>query len=75
MPWQVFRAPQAAETELRAAVRLDPDRPEAHNMLGLALAANGRTAEAIAQYALAVHAGPEYWSARFNLATELAKAG
>jgi Flp pilus assembly protein TadD len=66
---------QAAETELRAAVRLDPARPEAHNMLGLALAATGRSAEAIAQYALAVRTGPEYWSARFNLATELAKVG
>jgi cytochrome c-type biogenesis protein CcmH/NrfG len=34
---------QAAETELRAVVRLDPARPEAHNMFGLSLAATGRS--------------------------------
>jgi tetratricopeptide (TPR) repeat protein len=66
---------QAAVTELRAAVRLQADRPEAHNMLGLALASTGRNAEALEQYALALRARPGYASARFNLATALAKAG
>jgi len=66
---------QAAVTELRAAVRLEADRPEAHNMLGLALAATGRNGEAMEQYALALRARPGYASARFNLATALAKAG
>jgi tetratricopeptide (TPR) repeat protein len=66
---------QAAVTELRAATRLQPDRPEASNMLGLALAATGRNSEAIEQFALALRARPGYASARFNLATALAKAG
>jgi tetratricopeptide (TPR) repeat protein len=66
---------QAAVTELRAAVRLQADRPEPHNMLGLALAATGRNAEAIEQYALALRERPGYAAARFNLATALAKAG
>jgi tetratricopeptide (TPR) repeat protein len=66
---------QAAVTQLRAAVKLQPNRPEALNMLGLALAAMGRNAEAIAQYALALRARPQYAAARFNLATALAKAG
>jgi tetratricopeptide (TPR) repeat protein len=66
---------QAAVTELRTAAQLDPNRPEIHNMLGLALATMGRNAEAIEQYALALRARPEYASARFNLATVLAKTG
>ena len=37
---------------LEAAVRLDPDRAEARNMLGLALAQTGRTREAAAQFSL-----------------------
>lgn len=66
---------QAAVTELREAVRLDASRPEAHNMLGLALASTGRNSEAIEQYILALRARPAYSSARFNLAVALAKAG
>ena len=64
-----------AVTELRAAARLDPDRPEVRNMLGLALAATGRNAEAMEQFALALRARPGYASARYNLATALARAG
>ena len=67
--------PQAAVTELRAAERLEPNRPEVHNMLGLGLAALNRNADAIAQYQLALRSRPDYASARFNLATALAKSG
>jgi hypothetical protein len=67
--------PQAAITELRAAERLEPNRPEVHNMLGLGLAALNRNADAIAQYQLALRSRPDYASARFNLATALAKTG
>jgi tetratricopeptide (TPR) repeat protein len=66
---------QAAVTELREAVHLDAARPEAHNMLGLALAATGRNTEAVEQYVLALRARPAYSSARYNLAVALAKAG
>jgi tetratricopeptide (TPR) repeat protein len=67
--------PQAAITELRAAERLEPNRPEVHNMLGLGLAALNRNADAIAQYQLALRSRSDYASARFNLATALAKTG
>jgi tetratricopeptide (TPR) repeat protein len=66
---------QAAVTELREAVRLDANRPEAHNMLGLALAATGRNLDAIQQYILALEDRPAYAGARFNLAVALAKVG
>ena len=66
---------QAAVTELRTAVRLEPNRPEASNMLGLGLARLGRNAEAIGEFELALRERPDYASARFNLATALAKSG
>jgi tetratricopeptide (TPR) repeat protein len=44
-------------------------------MLGLALATLNRNAEAIGQYELALRSRPDYASARFNLATALAKSG
>jgi len=66
---------QAAVSELRTAVRLEPNRPEACNMLGLGLARLGRNAEAIGEFELALRERPDYASARFNLATALSKAG
>jgi Tetratricopeptide repeat len=67
--------PQSAITELRTAARLEPKRPEIHNMLGLGLATLNRNAEAIPQFEMALRARPDYSSARFNLATSLAKTG
>jgi len=66
---------QGAVSMLEAAVRLQPQGPEAHNMLGLALERLGRSAEAVAQYQLALRLRPDYDSARFNLANALVKAG
>ncbi len=67
--------PQAAVSELQAAARAEPNRPEVCNMLGLALAQLNRNAEAITQFQRALRARPDYASARFNLATSLAKSG
>ena len=68
--------PQGAVTELRTAARLEPKRPEVHNMLGLALA----TLESERGRHPTIRTGaaslrPDYASARFNLATALAKSG
>jgi mono/diheme cytochrome c family protein len=67
--------PQGAVSMLEAAVRICPDRPEARNMLGLALAQTGRSREAAAQFALALKARPDFLSARFNLAAVELKMG
>lgn len=67
--------PQAAVGQLQTAARLDPNRPEVRNMLGLGLATLHRYAEAIPQYKLALKVRPDYSSARFNLANALAKTG
>jgi hypothetical protein len=67
--------PQAAVTELRAAVRLEPNRPEVRNMLGLGLATLNRNADAIPEFERALKGRPDYASARFNLATAQAKLG
>jgi tetratricopeptide (TPR) repeat protein/mono/diheme cytochrome c family protein len=66
---------QNAVTMLAAAVRIDPSRPEAHDMLGAALQNLGRLPDAIQEYRLALGADPQYWNARYNLAKALEKAG
>jgi Flp pilus assembly protein TadD len=67
--------PPGALAMLQTAVRLDPNHPEARNMLGASLAALGRTAEAIAQFRLALKGRPDYPNAQYNLARALAKTG
>ncbi len=66
---------QGAVTTLEEAVRLDPSRPEAHDMLGSALGSLGRSQEALRQFRLAIKADPEYVNARYDLAGALAKSG
>jgi tetratricopeptide (TPR) repeat protein len=66
---------RAAVTMLETAVRMQPERADARNMLGLALATTGRFAEAIAQYQRALNARPDLASARFNLANALVRSG
>lgn len=60
---------------LQAAVKVDPQSPEAHNFLGSALASRGRTQEAIGQFRLALSLRPKYPNARFNLGNALVKSG
>jgi tetratricopeptide (TPR) repeat protein len=67
--------PQGAVSMLEAAVRIDPNRPEARNMLGLALSQTGRTREAAAEFVAALKTRPDFLSARFNLAAVELKMG
>lgn len=60
---------------LERAVAADPGRPEARNMLGLALARVGRAAEAMAEFGAALKLRPAYAAARFNLANSQMRAG
>src|SRR6185437_5248525 len=66
---------QGAVSMLKEAERIDPGRPEGHDMLGAALQNLGRLPDAIREYRLALQVDPEYWSARYNLARALAKSG
>jgi cytochrome c553 len=67
--------PSGAIPMLANAVRLDPSRPDAHNMLGAALARVGRTSEAIAELRIALQERPDFANARLNLANALLHAG
>ncbi len=60
---------------LENAVRLDPARPDAHDVLGAALARVGRVPEAIAQFRLALAERPDFANARLNLAGVLLRTG
>ena len=66
---------RGAVTMLETAVRNESNRADARSMLGLALAATGRSTEAIEEFQTALKVQPENVSARFNLANALAKAG
>ena len=57
------------------AIAVTQDNAFAHNNLGAALAAEGRSAEAIQQYREALRINPNYTLARSNLGVELAAAG
>jgi hypothetical protein len=67
--------PGGALPMLLAAVKSDPQSPEAHNFLGSAMASLGRTREATDQFRLALSLRPDYPNARFNLGNALLKAG
>jgi Flp pilus assembly protein TadD len=49
---------------LRAALTWNPDSPEAHNNLGIALASSGRKADAVEEFRRALALDPEFDDAR-----------
>ena len=67
--------PGGALPMLEAAVKSDPKSAEAHNFLGSALSALGRTGEATEQFRLALALRADYSNARLNLGNALVKAG
>ena len=64
-----------ADDEFRTALRIKPDHAEAMNNLGVDLAKQGHTEEAIVLYRHAIQIMPEHTGAHFNLGTLLASAG
>ena len=67
--------PAGAVPMIEAAVRIRPGDPEARNLLGSSLVAEGRNTEAIEQFRAAVRLRTDYGTARYNLARALARAG
>jgi tetratricopeptide (TPR) repeat protein len=66
---------ERATDALRHDVRLNPNRPEAHLLLGESLRADGRTDEAFAEFAAAVLIQPDSVSAHLNIGQMLLDAG
>jgi len=66
---------QDAEAAYRRALQIRPDYPEACNGLGLALAGQGKTAEAIRQFQRALHIDPCFADAHNSWGLVLADAG
>ena len=63
----VARRYMEAIDSLRAALTWNPDSPEAHNNLGIALASSGRKADAVEEFRRALALDPEFDDARRNL--------
>ena len=66
---------QGAASELQAAIRLEPERAEPHDMLGVAFEKVGRFSDALEQYRIAVRNDPSYLNAHYDLARALARRG
>ena len=66
--------PQGAIPLLANAIRLNPSRSEAHDMLGSALTNVGRFADALRQFRLAVTSQPDDMQAHYNVANALVRA-
>ena len=64
-----------AESQLREALRVEPEFPESHVNLGLILLRQGHTAEARAQFEAALRLDPQSMSARTNLGLVLSNDG
>ena len=60
---------------LETAVAAEPSRPEARNMLGVALQSVGRFSEAAAEFEIALKLRPDFTVARMNLADLEIRAG
>ena len=64
-----------AVSRLETAVRIEPNRSDAHDLLGAALARVGRVPEAIDQFQMALRERPDFAGARIDLANALLRAG
>lgn len=66
---------EAALEELREAIRLAPEFPDAHYNLGAAMLTQGKITEAIAAYRQAIDLDPDYAEAHNNLGVLLETVG
>jgi tetratricopeptide (TPR) repeat protein len=66
---------QGAASELELAIRLEPERAEPHDMLGIAFENLGRFGDALEQYRIALQDDPSYLNAHYDLARALARRG
>lgn len=66
---------QQAVATWNQALELSPDDAKAHNSLGVAMAATGRTADAAAEYRKAMELEPDYADSYSNLGILYAQAG
>ncbi len=64
---------ELATAELKKALEIDPEYPDAHNNLGIVLGEQGRLAEAIAEYRTTLKIKPDHAKARVNLGVALMK--
>lgn len=75
LTWQRASAYESRETLWRDTLAANPQAWVAHHNLGAALAADGRTAEAMASFRRALDLHPEYAGAHNSLAVALQKQG
>src|SRR5262245_51040961 len=66
---------EAAEKNLREALRLKPDLPMAHYDLGVLLEKHDEAARAVEEYQAELRQNPKVYQAHFNLAKLLSRAG
>ncbi len=64
-----------AEEACKMAIAIDPEAPEAYNLLGDVYASRTRNSDAIEQYTLAFDKDPEYTQARSNRIWAMYRAG
>ncbi len=60
---------------VEAALKVRPDRRDAHNVMGTVLMQMGKPAEAVQQFHEALRISPEYMRAHFNLGRALVQQG
>ncbi|MGD0651500.1 MAG: tetratricopeptide repeat protein [Verrucomicrobiia bacterium] len=75
LSWQHCKAFKEEESLWRDTLAKNPNAWMAHNNLGLVLASQGKTAEAIAEYRASLEIDPDNVEAHYNLGNALASQG
>ncbi len=75
LAWRYMKVRHDSESLWKRKLSIIPSAALDHNSLANDLAAQGKTAEAVKEYNLAVEAKPDYADAHYNLALAFAKQG